>query len=262
LDQARERGQAYRHLAPPLRLLPEDALRIWGDAEERERALQVILDALDGRGDLRAAVQRVDGAIEQGLAAVGLPRGPVPAVLLEAGQPPWAGLTDADATIHLAGAALRAVKSRGAPDEFFRTWVHESLHARGPRLAVAETATPGYEEGMAEGLARRMLLKHASVPRIEGSFDHYVAGYETLSEVLGLDEEHLWRRLWEAPRGEVRARFVSAIEELRSAGGRGTLGVKQQARLQGAADSIFLRERAHDRPNPDQLSTLWRLVLE
>jgi hypothetical protein len=261
LEQPPEHAQAYRHLAPPLRLLSGDALRIWADTAERARALQAILDAVEGRGDLHAALRRVDSAVESGLAALGLRRGAVPAVLLEAGQPAWAGLTDADATIHLAGTSLRALVSRGAPDEFFRTWVHESLHARGPRLVVAETAVPGYEEGMAEGLARRVLLKHASVPRIEGGFDHYVAGYETLAEVLGLDVEHLWRRLWEVPRGEVRARFVGAVEALRTAGGQGTLSVEQEARLRGAADSVFLRERAHDRPNSDQLSTLWRLAL-
>jgi hypothetical protein len=241
--------------------LSGDALRIWADAAERQHTLQAVLDALDGQGDLLRAVQRVDGAIERGLAAVGLPRGLVPAVLLEAGRPRWAGLTDADSTIHLNVASLRANLAQGAPDAVFRTWVHESLHARQPVAIGGEAAVQGYEEGMVEGLTRRVLERYAGLARIGGSFEYYVAGYETLADVFGVDAEQLWRRLWAAPRGDVRARLPAAVQELRHTAGGGTLSVEQLNRLEGVAEAVFQTTRGHDRPGRSRLRELWRVAL-
>jgi hypothetical protein len=189
-----------------------------------------------------------------------LPRGLVPAVLLEAGRPRWAGLTDADSTIHLNVASLRANLAQGAPDAVFRTWVHESLHARQPVAIGGEAAVQGYEEGMVEGLTRRVLERYAGLARIGGSFEYYVAGYETLADVFGVDAEQLWRRLWAAPRGDVRARLPAAVQELRHTAGGGTLSVEQLNRLEGVAEAVFQTTRGHDRPGRSRLRELWRVA--
>lgn len=69
----------YGRLDPALRRLRAEHLRIWGEARTRELALREIAEAYASadEGRLATAVRRVDEAVVAGLAALGLPRGPV-----------------------------------------------------------------------------------------------------------------------------------------------------------------------------------------
>ena len=76
-DDAGPDAGPYPRLAAELRTLKGDALRLWGDAAEPRRAFDSIMAAWEvGSPDLAAAIARVNEAVLQGLAALGLPRGP------------------------------------------------------------------------------------------------------------------------------------------------------------------------------------------
>jgi hypothetical protein len=256
----------YPHLAPELRTLTGDALDLWGVAPRRREALLAILTAWEaGSPELGARVARVDAAIEAGLRAVGLPRGPVRAVQVVEARGPWLGRKDPDCTLLIAGDAMRQVILRQAqPDATFRTWVHESLHARLPYAAGAGTeyrAAPGYEEGVAEGLARLVVHAGAGVPAVAGSFDYYVRAYAVLAQSIGVEAAVLWRALWEYSAGAVRAALPSVVDRLRRASMGQGLDRAQRARLQGIADQVFRGARSRDEPDSRTLGTLWRLAL-
>ncbi|MGH2354537.1 MAG: hypothetical protein ACRDI2_25505 [Chloroflexota bacterium] len=149
----------YPHLAPELRRLWGDALTLWADAAERAGALAAMLAAWDSTNDaaLRQRVRRVDDAVRAGLAALDLPRDPAADVRLVSRGRTWIGRVEPDGTILIEVERVRYCLGLGMVDRIFHAWVHESIHAR--RLASsgrsAESAAwAGYEEGMAEGLAR------------------------------------------------------------------------------------------------------------
>src|SRR5438128_2254734 len=67
---------------------------------------------------------------------------------------PWGGRKLPDCRMVFNGEAMRqVVRIQREPDDFFRTWVHESLHARqpfAPGAAEQYLRYAGYEEGMVE----------------------------------------------------------------------------------------------------------------
>ena len=250
---------------PELRSLTGDARRIWTDASVRRKALDDIVRALDRGGtELREAVQRADEAVVQGLQALGFPRGPVQTVEIEQARTLWAGRKDPRCPIYFAADTLRANARLGRLDTSFRTWVHESLHARQPyaddhRQEYARW--PGYEEGLVEGLARYLLQERAGITDIGGSVEYFVVAYRTLAETIGVEPHALWGTLWHVPAGRVRAALPTVVRELAPQPGRREPVPRQLAHVQAIADTVFGPGRQHYIPDPAELSRLWRVAL-
>ncbi len=145
----------------------------------------------------------------------------------------------------------------------FRTWIHESLHARQPFAiysALEQRRYKGYEEGLVEGLTRLVVDKGALRP-VLASYDYYVGAYRTLAQVLGLSPERLLRRLWPYPTGEVRDRFVEAVASAHRDPSEGGLVAVDHARLRAIADTVFGSDRIRYTANEELLRRLWAQAL-
>lgn len=151
------------------------------------------------------------------------------------------------------------------PDSIFRTWIHESLHARQPFTAEEFLAEAdefkGYEEGLVEGLARIVVREKAAMETVDLAYDRYVRAYRTLAGILGTPPEHLWRELWAAGNGHVRAAFPAAIAgQLRSTRGQ-PLTAGAAAEMHQAADLLFATGRENEDLTDSQMERIWRSVL-
>lgn len=257
----------YPHLVPELQHLRGDALALWGDAVARRHAFEDLLDAWEaGSIRLATAVERIDAAVVQGLEALGLPRDTLLDPVSIVGTSPYepAGQKFADCRLHLSGTHMdRMVRTLGLPDDSARTWVHESLHAR---LAYAEDAArehrpfKGYEEGMAEGLARLIVQEKAGMRPSEASYAYFVYAYRTLTGAFGIDVERLWRELWRFPVGRVRESFPDVVSRL-AAERTAPLTSAQQGRLRAVADTLFATSRMNQMPHEGALMAAWRTAL-
>jgi len=210
-------------------------------------------------------VARVDRAVVAGLRALGLPRGPIRRLLVEGGPGPY-GRKDPDCTLLLFGDRIRELlrEPRG-PDTTFRTWVHESLHGRHPRLASYRreyAQWPGYEEGLAEGLARLVVRDRAGLDPIEASYHYYVIAYRAVARTIDTDVERLWRGLWQSPLGGVRASFANTVDELRRERTGRALMSRQRAKLGALADMHFQLARARGSPHEDAMMREWRTAFD
>jgi hypothetical protein len=222
-------------------------VRLWREPAARAAAIDAILAAWehDDQPALDAALRRVDHAVVLGLTALGLPRGTIARRRFErvergftARKEPGCDLVFDAVAVHL------QLRVHRAPDDLFCTWVHESIHARQPYAdghRRESTTVRGYEEGLAEGLARLVVLSQpgmAHAPRRRG--DYYVAAYEELAALLGRPVEAVWRLLWPLPAGRVQAGFRDALPDLlgrRLAGSRILMVARR-------ADSIFATAQA------------------
>jgi hypothetical protein len=252
--------------ASELDSLRGDARQIWMDAAERRGALERIAAALTESGaGLDAAVRRVDDAVVIGLEALGYPRGRVRGVVIDdAGRLGPTGRKTVDCTLVIYGDRLRQIlgDERG-PDAVFKTWVHESIHARQPYAPGHHREYgqfPGYEEGLAEGLAGLIVREKAGMVPPGQSYRWYVAAYRGAATVFRIDVVALWGRLWERPLGEARAAFVDAVDLLRQQGGAAALTPPQRVNLQVMGDRVFSSARTNDPPNERAIMDLWRVV--
>ncbi len=269
-----DRGEprSRRQDGPPTRSvsslhgLQADARRIWTDAEERARSIEAVVNGLDGEeSTLRAAIQRLDRAVRVGLRALGFPRAPIRGVEVDHGLVLWAARKDADCTIYLSAQSLRAVLRQKKPDDIFRTWVHESLHARqpfSPNYRREYAPFPGFEEGLVEGLARSLLEQHAGFPAIAGSFDYYVAGYRALVAALEFEPDLIWQAMWRVRPGDVRGSLPVVLDALNRQQTGSRLEATRLSKLAGVADTIFSAQRSKQRPDEAQLSRLWKVALQ
>lgn len=112
-----------RHFDPALRTLSDAARRLWGDRQERHRALDAIIAAYDADDEpaLRAAIQRVDDAVVQGLRALELPRGPVRLVDFRDVPRSWQGIKEPGCHIIISARLARLVaRTHQLPDDLLR----------------------------------------------------------------------------------------------------------------------------------------------
>jgi hypothetical protein len=253
-------------VAAELRVLSADAQSIWTERAARRAALDAIVTAWErGSSDLGWRVDRVDQAVTAGLNALGLPRGPVRTVEVQRVGRGWAGRKFADSRLLFDGDVMRqVVRVQGEADDFFRTWVHESLHARQAfsREALAEVRPhQGYEEGMVEALARLVTREKGGMRPLELSYAYYVAAYQALPAAAGIDAERWLRSLWQNRTGEVRASFVDVLDgsRWRTVGER--LTETQRRRVRAIADQVFSTARINYPPTVDELESLWRIAL-
>lgn len=184
--------------------LSDDARLLWSDGEARASALGDIARAWrQGDPELDSLINRVDSAVVEGLAALGFPRGPVRRIDFRDAGSLLLGQKQFDCTLVLYGHSLESVMAQAASDRIVSTWVHESIHARQPHApgaSIEYRQFQGFEEGLVEGITR-YVLEQANIPPAQETFDYYVATYERLASLLGVQTIDLWQRLWHIRRG-------------------------------------------------------------
>lgn len=252
---------AEHQLPPEFEGLSDDDYLIWADFAERHAALEAVVMAWEGVSPgLDAAIHRVDRAVVAGLAALRLPRGLVRGVRIESRPTGPSGQKLPNSVLVLVGERMQErLRVRAGADAVFRTWVHESIHARQEYVATASIEYRrfrGYEEGLVEGLTRAV-LRQVGIRTLEAQYDYYVAAYGALANVLGCEAEALWRFLWRYPTGGVRTAFTGAVETLL----RMELREASRQRLSGIADTLFGSDRNTGRADETVLIRLWRSAL-
>jgi hypothetical protein len=250
-------------LSVDLQGLSASSRRIWEDPAERRRIVGAILVA-DPAGDierLSAAMGEVDAAVTEALNLLGLPRGPIRRL-----TPAWvhhfAGRKTPDCDLQISLTSMRSIAAleRG-PDSILRTWVHESIHGRQPYADTHLTeyrTWSGYEEGLAEGLARLVVRGHAGLDPLEPAYNYHVAVYETLAEATGIEYESLLRTLWRQPAGGVREALLNAVDSGRRTQGLRSLTGNRRSQLAELADLLFRSANSARNPTPQVMLTLWR----
>ena len=249
--------------------LPDEVRRLWVDARYRHVVLGDIVAAvtypgLDDR--LAEAVSIVDRAIEIGLAHLGIPRGPINFPIRV--EPRTVGRNAVkleECSLILSSSYLRLLpRLYSTLDPAFRTWLHESIHARQPYYAdwrVEFESWEGYEEGLADGMANVLCSwADATIPETR-DYVAYVQAYRGLAAILHLPEWALLRRLWYFPTGQVREGFPTVVDEqYRQLTGRG-LTVDAVTRLRSTADTLFATGRTEVDRSDREVEGLWREVL-
>ena len=233
-------------------LLRGDPLLLWTNPAARQAALQAIVTALEtSPADTQRSLARVDTAVAEALQVVGFPRGPIRAIMLESRPFGPAGHKESDCTLVINAAHVAGLLGmpRGA-DTAFRTWTHESIHGRQPYAndySHEYDRWPGYEEGLAEALARLVVREIAGLDPIQVTYDYYVTTYRTIAHVARVDLQSLLRDLWISPLGRVRASLSDAIDDLRQQHGNARLTPRQHQDLRALADAMFGADRSGQR---------------
>lgn len=194
----------------------------WTDREVRRSALRDLRDALrfGGADDVQSAADAIDGHIVAALESLGFPRGPArPSVERQGSVGNRAGVKRPNCLLLIeAHYVEQHADALGNPDSVVRTWVHESIHARLEFAASAMDhewfAWKGYEEGLAEGLARLITRDIAGLSPETPVYTRYVMAYEALARVLGQTPEELWRALYPIPFGAVRDTLPEVVARL------------------------------------------------
>lgn len=236
--------------------LTPDARLLWDSPHERHAAFQAIVEATDPVVR-REAIERVDRAVLEALDALGLPRGPIRGLELWPELTGWNGRKHPDCTLFLSEIRLANAVRFNEVDNFFSSWIHESLHARHTyRDDIQEyRGWPGFEEGLVATLTHRILVT-GGINDVSPSFLYYVMSYEVFSTAVEVELGALLTALWSHPPGSVRSVFEATVNELRSQGGKPALD-----RLQLVGDVMFRVDRWHDEPNPQSMMTLIKGIL-
>jgi hypothetical protein len=174
----------------------------------------------------------------------------------------WLGRKTLDCSMRFDSDVLRLIPSSDRPDVLFQTWAHESLHARLPYSIEAHAEQRefrGFEEGLAESLAR-LVMRKAGISPPQSSYTFYVAAYRVLASQLGGGAEQLLRELWKYPTGNVRAAFPAGVGRLwRDMAGH-SLTTEQTMRLRRVADRLLSTSRQRDEPDEGVMARLWESV--
>jgi hypothetical protein len=253
-----------------LHLIPEESRRLWLDTRYRHIVLGDIVAAVTypGREDrLAAAVFVVDHAIEVGLAHLGLPRG---AINLPVRVEPRAVGRNAvkyeDCRLVLSSSYLRMLpRYYSSLEPVFRTWLHESIHARQPydeAWRAEFEPWEGYEEGLADGMANVLGSWAGAIIPETTDYVAYVQAYRTLATALQMSTWALWRRLWHFPTGQVRVGLLRMIEERYYQLTDRRLPADTAIRLRSTADALFASGRTGLDGSDHEVMAQWREVLE
>jgi hypothetical protein len=250
--------------------MPEEGRQFWLDPRYRHILLGDIVAALTyaGREDrLEAAVTTVDQAIEVGLAHLGIPRGPINLpVRVEPRAVGRNAVKLEDCSLVLSSTYLRLLmRLYSTPDAAFRTWLHESIHARqpyDPSWRAEFESWEGYEEGLADGMANVLCSwSQAFIPETT-DYVAYVQAYRALAAVLQTSLWALLRQLWNAPTGQVRSALLTVVDEQYHRLRGLKLLPDAASRLQRTADALFVTGRTEEDRSDREVEEQWRGALE
>lgn len=251
---------------PIFQQLTEDARRLWAESALRADALQDIVDAAKHgtEEDVEAALERIDRAIAVALEALGYPRGNFRGVEIDRHGP--RGMSTPSGRLRIGTTWLEQdLRVHRNPDTAFRTWVQESIHLRKPWAPEWRTEYrhfPGYEEGLAEGLALLVTREKAGMtPQPSRLYAPYVRAYDLLAGHLGAAPELLYRHLWEHPPGVVRERLGEVVGSFLTRTVRRELQARGREALVRAADSLFDDGVAGDSASDDAIMDVWLQAL-
>lgn len=265
-----EAGDAFGETIPSiLSRLPDSVRMIWTDRRSRAAAIGDIVAAIafdHRRDDLSRAVDDFDRAVEFGLAGLGLPRGPIQRpIVMEPLPLGRSGVKLPDCRIVLSTTYFRTLELLyGTLEPAFRTWVHESIHARAPYEAdfLDEFENwPGYEEGLADGLAG-LVCQGAGMDTVETAYGPYVRAYSALARVLDWDAWALLGQLWELPFGRVRNGLLQVAQNRWIAISDAELSMTRQENLRAAADLLFAPSQLTRNASDSALVDQWRAALQ
>lgn len=238
----------------------------WEDAEERAGALAALVAAWE-RGDpgLPEYIARIDREIIGLLERRRLPRGPIAGIEIIDGLRPWLARKLHDCALLLSGQAMRARVGTSETDDIYRSWIHESLHARRPFVplyAFEYRAHLGYEEGLVETLVRFVLRETIGREISNQLLDYHAAAWAALALELEVPLDYLARTAWEMDPGAVRTAYVQVIDAVLRGTPHEPLTDRQRGSLKAIADQLFASERARYTPNVEHLRRLWRMALQ
>jgi hypothetical protein len=247
---------------PRLSSLGDFHRAVWCDAATRRELLGELSGELQSNREAAAGrlLRQIDDAVVAGLKALGLPRGPVRTVQFRALID--RGWKSEDCDLLLSREWLFEALLEHHPDSVFRTWVHESIHARAPFRSdwrLEYQYTPGYEEGVAEGLAQIATKQCAQMTPRAGVGEPFYVAYECLASALGQETESLLRHLWQFQCGEVRGSTLGLIFDTMS---ETNITEDQTRRIIDVADDLFSRARLLEAPNRLAMFQLWKRALE
>jgi hypothetical protein len=250
--------------------MPEDARQFWLDARYRHVLLGDIVAAVTyhGREDrLDEAVAVVDHAIETGLAHLGIPRGPINLpVRVEPRAVGRNAIKLEDCSLVLSSSYLRLLpRLYSSLEPAFRTWLHESIHARQPYDPVWRAEFEpweGYEEGLADGMANVLCNWAGAIILETTDYVAYVQAYRTLAATLQMSMWALLRRPWHFPTGQVRAGLLTVVKEWYRQSMGGQLPQEATRRFEGVADSLFATGRTELELSDREVEERWRGTLE
>lgn len=252
-------------IAAELRTLYGDAQRIWTDTNLRHRLIRYVGQASPTSGIHGGSLLRLDEAIVKGMRALGFRRGRTQGVLIaDLGSLEVRGRKTPDCYIGINESFFHLMLGeRGTPDGIFKTWIHESLHARRPYApepvrAVEYPSYQGYEEGLVEGIAQWMVRDQAGMAYVE-AYPAFISAYEALAATLAVNVVDVWRSLYSHPFGAVREAFPRVIGNLwYNRTGRRI----SEAMLRERADSFFANRRPPFMYSDDDLRAMWREALD
>jgi hypothetical protein len=198
------------------------------------------------------------------LDAIELPRGAhVRGPFIEAVGNGWAGRKAPDCRIVFDIDAFHSLEGVQRADSLLKTWFHESVHGRrpyAPGFAEEWRLYRGFEEGLAEGLAR-VIAHRLGLQPLLASYNYYVVAYQTLASVLDVPVDEIWRGLWEYSAGEVALGFSEVIAGIMVRYGMAPQSRFQRARLFARARNLFSTQNTVQSPDGHVLLDQWREVL-
>jgi hypothetical protein len=232
--------------------------------QDARRRARLTSDLLQSDPSTPASVQArdtIDAGVVEILAAAGLPRGPINGPVTDHQGRGWFGRKLPDCTLIIDTVSFLLSPEADRADSLLKTWIHESIHARNPYAPGFHREwhrACGYEEGLAEGLAR-LIADELGLRPTPGRYDFYVSAHRTLAAVIAVDLDILLRSLWAYPAGEVSAAFPEVIERILTAG-RSTTRL-QRAPLVLFSERHFSTARMNDRPDEQTLLRAWRSIV-
>jgi hypothetical protein len=244
--------------------LSQPTLRLVQDAGYRARLTVDLLQLDPSSPEATSARDTIDAAILEILVAAGLPRGPINGPIVERFGRGWFGRKTEDCSLLIDIGAFDLLPEDRRPDSLIRTWLHESIHARQPYAPGFQAEwrdARGFEEGVAEGLTRQIVVDELKLRPVLSGYHSYVVAYQALARALEIDVEHLWRQFWTIPAGGIGQAFTVVLSQVLTTHRRVSLGALTGRRASALAALQFANRRGSDHPDLDALTAAWRQVL-
>jgi len=250
--------------------MPPIERRFWLDPRYRQIILGDVVAAITvpGREDrLEEAVAVVDRAIDVGLTHLGVPRGPIDLpIRVEPRAVGRNAVKREECSLILSSTYFRMLpRLYSSLEPAFRTWLHESIHARQPYVDNWRSEFEeweGYEEGLADAMANVLCQWAGAVIPETTDYVAYVQAYQALAAVLQLSTWALLRRLWVFPTGRVREGLPTVVEAWYRQLTRRELSAEAVRRLRSVGDELFVTGRTEPDRSDREVEALWRGALE